>query len=127
VKRDELLLLRDGAMLANVGHFATEIDVPALEEMAEERRSLNPQVVEYRLSNGRAVRLLARGEMLNLSAATGHQIQIMDLGFALQAHSLRALAGDPAAFEPGPQSVPDAINRQIAEEALQSLPTVERG
>jgi len=127
LERDELLQLRDGAMLANVGHFATEIDVPALEEMAEQRRSLNPQVVEYRLPNGRAVRLLARGEMLNLSAATGHQIQIMDLGFALQAHSLRALCRDPTAFEAGPQSVPEAINRQIAEEALQSLPTVERG
>ena len=87
LRRDELLSLRDGALLANVGHFATEIDVAALEELAVERRRLNPQVVEYRLPNGRAVRLLARGEMLNLSAATGHQIQIMDLGFALQAHS----------------------------------------
>jgi adenosylhomocysteinase len=125
LRREQLLLLRDGAMLANVGHFSTEIDVPALEELAVERRRLNPHVVEYGLPNGRAVRLLARGEMLNLSAATGHQIQIMDLGFALQAHSLRALASAPAEFAQGPQPVPDAINRQIAAEALRTLSAVD--
>jgi adenosylhomocysteinase len=125
LRREQLLALRDGAMLANVGHFATEIDVPALEELAVEHRRLNPHVVEYLLPNGRAVRLLARGEMLNLSAATGHQIQIMDLGFALQAHSLRALAAAPGDFSPGPQPVPDAINRQIASEALRTLSAVD--
>jgi adenosylhomocysteinase len=123
--RDELLLLRDGAMLANVGHFATEIDVRGLEEMAVETNRLNPHVVEYRLQNGRAVRLLGRGEMLNLSAATGHQIQIMDLGFALQAHSLRALARSPGDFALGPQPVPDEINLAIATEALRTLGTVD--
>ena len=99
--------------------------MPALEELAVERSRLNPQVVEYRLPNGRAVRLLARGEMLNLSAATGHQIQIMDLGFSLQAHSLRALARSPGDFAPGPQPVPNEINLQIAHEALRTLTTVE--
>jgi adenosylhomocysteinase len=125
LRREQLLSLRDGALLANVGHFATEIDVAALEELAVERRRLNPQVVEYRLPNGRAVRLLARGEMLNLSAATGHQIQIMDLGFSLQAHSLRALARSPSDFVAGPQPVPDEINRRIAHEALRTLTTVD--
>ena len=125
LRRDDLLRLRDGAMLANVGHFATEIDVAALEEMAVEKKGLSPHVVEYRLPNGRAVRLLARGEMLNLSAATGHQIQIMDLGFALQAHSLRALAQSTGDFAAGPQPVPDEINRVIAAEALLTLPAVD--
>jgi adenosylhomocysteinase len=125
LRRDELLQLQDGAMLANVGHFATEIDVPALEQLAVERRRLSPHVVEYTLPNRRRVRLLARGEMLNLSAATGHQIQIMDLGFALQAHSLRALTEKTQEFVPGPQPVPDSINRQIAEQALRSLSAVE--
>ncbi len=125
LRRDQLLSLQDGALVANVGHFATEIDVAGLEDLAVERRRLNPQVVEYCLPTGRAVRLLARGEMLNLSAATGHQIQIMDLGFALQAHSLRALVRSAFDFVPGPQPVPDQINRQIAEEALRTLPTVD--
>ena len=121
VGRDELLALRDGAMLANVGHFGTEIDVRALEELAVETRRLAPHVVEYRLPNGRAVRLLGRGEMLNLSAASGHQIQIMDLGFSLQAHSLAVLARSPDDFVPGYQPVPEAVNRRVAEEALRTL------
>ena len=86
--------LRDRAVLANVGHFATEIDVPGLERMAAGRRQLKDDVEEFTFPDGRVVYLLARGEMLNLAAASGHQIQIMDLGFALQAHSLRALSAD---------------------------------
>jgi len=95
LRGDDLLALRDGAMLANVGHFGNEIAVDDLEALAVERRRVAPHVVEYRLGNGRAVRLLAGGEMLNLAAATGHQMQIMDLGFALQAHSMRELALRP--------------------------------
>lgn len=123
--REELLAVRDGAMLANVGHFP-EIDVPALEELAAAARRLAPHVTAYELPNGRTVRLLARGEMLNLSAATGHQIQIMDLGFALQAHALRLLAREPERFEPGYQPVPAEIDRAVAAAALRTLSTVER-
>jgi len=83
-------------------------------------------VTEFVLEDGRTVYLLARGEMLNLAAASGHQIQIMDLGFALQAHSLRALVLDPGAFEPGYNPVPAAIDQSVAEEALATLSTVER-
>ena len=118
--------LRDGAVLANVGHFATEIDVPGLERLAVSRREVKSDVTEFVLEDGRTVYLLARGEMLNLAAASGHQIQIMDLGFALQAHSLRALVLDPGAFEPGYNPVPAAIDQSVAEEALATLSTVER-
>ena len=118
--------LRDGAVLANVGHFATEIDVPGLERMATGRRELKQDVTELTLPDGRRVYLLARGEMLNLAAASGHQIQIMDLGFALQAHSLRALARDPGAFVPGYNAVPPEVDAAVAEEALATLSTVER-
>jgi adenosylhomocysteinase len=118
--------LRDGAVLANVGHFATEIDVPGLERLATSCRELKDDVTEYVLADGRTVYLLARGEMLNLAAASGHQIQIMDLGFALQAHSLRALALDPSAFVPGYNAVPREIDEAVAEQALATLSTVER-
>jgi adenosylhomocysteinase len=117
----------DGAMLANVGHFATEIDVDGLEKLAVRRSEPRSDVTAYELPNGRTVYLLARGEMLNLAAANGHQMQIMDLGFALQAHSLRALARDPSSFEPGYNRVPPAIDRAVAEEALTTLSTVELG
>lgn len=118
-------LLRDGAVLANVGHFGTEIDVPGLEQLAASRDEVRDDVTQYALPSGRSVYLLARGEMLNLAAANGHQIQIMDLGFALQAHSMRALALDPQAFVHGYNAVPPAIDRTVAEQALTTLSTVE--
>ncbi|MDQ3671412.1 MAG: adenosylhomocysteinase, partial [Actinomycetota bacterium] len=117
--------LRDGAVLANVGHFSTEIDVAGLEGLAVRHREIREDVTEFVLTNGRTVYLLAQGEMLNLAAANGHQIQIMDLGFALQAHSMRALALDPDAFAPGYNPVPPEIDRAVAEAALATLSTVE--
>ena len=117
--------LRDGALLANVGHFSTEIDVGALADLATERRQLKDDVEEFTLPDGRIVYLLARGEMLNLAAASGHQIQIMDLGFALQAHSLRALALDLSRFVAGYNPVPAEVDYAVAREALGTLSTVE--
>lgn len=122
---DDLLRLRDGALLANAGHLGLEIDVPALEALAASRRRFGPHVVEYELPGGRRVRLLGGGEMLNLTAAAGNQVQVMDLGFALQGHALRALALSPDDFAPGPQPVPDAINRRVGLDMLRTLSVVE--
>jgi adenosylhomocysteinase len=127
LRGDDLLAVRDGAMLANVGHFGNEIAVDELESLSVEKRQIAPQVVEYRLPNGRSVRLLARGEMLNLAAATGHQMQIMDLGFALQAHSMRELALRPERFSPGYQPVPPEIDRAVAAAGLRALSSVDLG
>jgi adenosylhomocysteinase len=108
---DEIALLRDGALLANAGHFS-EIDAEALGP----GKRLTDQVALH----GR-IRVLGRGEMLNLTAATGNQIQVMDLGFALQAHSLRELARDPARFASGPQPVPPAVDDAVARAMLANL------
>lgn len=116
--------LRDGAVLANVGHFATEIDVRGLEATAVSSDEIRDGVTAFVFPDGRTVYLLARGEMLNLAAASGHQMQIMDLGFALQAHSLRALARDPDAFVPGYNRVPATVDEAVAREALATLSTV---
>ena len=126
VRRDDLLALRDGVMLANVGHFGNEIALDELEGLAVGRRRVARHVVEYELPNGRAVRLLAGGEMLNLAAATGHQMEIMDLGFALQAHALRELALRPERFSAGYQPVPPEVDREVAAAALRTLSSVER-
>ena len=75
--------------------------------------------------NGPLEGLLARGEMLNLAAATGHQMQIMDLGFALQAHAMRELALRPERFSNGYQPVPPEIDRAVAVAALGTLSSVE--
>ena len=125
VRGDDMLRLRDGAMLANVGHFGNEIAVDELEAIATERRRVAKDVVAYRLPNGRTVRLLAGGEMLNLAAASGHQMQIMDLGFALQAHAMRELALRPERFSPGYQPVPREIDRAVAGAALRTLSSIE--
>jgi adenosylhomocysteinase len=119
--------LRHGAMLANAGHFGLEIDVPALARAATSRESVTPLIDQFTFTDGRVVRLLGRGEMLNLTGATGNQIQVMDLGFALQAHSLRALSIAPSSYATGPQPVPDAINHRIALDMLQTLALVGFG
>lgn len=125
IGRDELLAVRDGALVANAGHFGSEIDVAALEALAIRSRPLTRHVVEYELPNGRRVRLLGGGEMLNLTAAAGNPIQVMDVGYALQAHALRSLAVSPANFAPGPQPVPDAINRRVGLDFLRTLSVVD--
>jgi adenosylhomocysteinase len=125
VRREQLLRLRDGAMLGNMGHFSTEIDVAALRDLATGSRMVNTHVEAFDLPDGRTVNLLARGEMLNLTAATGHQIEVMDLGFALQAHSMRILAEDPGALAAGYQPVPEAVNRAIAEHGLRTMSSVD--
>jgi adenosylhomocysteinase len=107
----ELALLRDDALLANAGHFS-EIDAAAL--------GPGERLTEHVSRHGR-IRLLGRGEMLNLTAATGNQIQVMDLGFALQAHSLRELARDPSQFADGPQPVPPAVDDVVARAMLHAL------
>jgi adenosylhomocysteinase len=115
IGRRELELVRDGALLANAGHFS-EIEVAELGDGAR----LTDDVTEHVVA-GRRIRLLGRGEMLNLAAASGNQIQVMDLGFALQAHSLRALAADPGRFTAGPQPVPPAIDDAVARGMLATL------
>jgi adenosylhomocysteinase len=115
IGRRELGLVRDGVLLANAGHFS-EIEVAALGDGVR----LTADVTEH-VVGGRRIRLLGRGEMLNLTAAAGNQIQVMDLGFALQAHSLRALAADPGRFAAGPQPVPPEIDDAVARGMLASL------
>ncbi len=125
ILKEQFLKLKDGAMLGNMGHFATEIDVAGLRALSTGARQVNLHVEEFDLPNGRKVHLLARGEMLNLTAAIGHQIEVMDLGFALQAHAMRILSEQPGDFTNGYQSVPDRVNRAIAEHGLRTLSSVD--
>ncbi len=122
IRAEHFVLFKDGAMLGNVGHFSTEIDIPALQELAEAETPLAPHVVDYRLPGGKSIRLLARGEMLNLAAATGHPIEVMDVGFALQGYSVEALATGLSHFVPGDQLVPHDIDLTIARDILRTMP-----
>jgi adenosylhomocysteinase len=117
-----LPVLRDGAILANAGHFDAEIDVPALAGAAVKvTREVRPHADEYALQDGRRVVLLAEGRVVNLVAAEGNPPQVMDVSFAGQALVLRWLAREHAALPPGVHNVPSAIDEEIARLTLESL------
>jgi adenosylhomocysteinase len=114
-------LLRDGAILANAGHFDAEIDVPALAGAAVKvTRDVRPHADEYTLDDGRRVVLLAEGRVVNLVAAEGNPPQVMDVSFAGQALVLRWLAGAHTALPAGVHDVPAAIDEEIAGLTLES-------
>jgi adenosylhomocysteinase len=113
--------LRDGAILANAGHFDVEIDVQALAEAAVKvTRDVRPHTDEYLLADGRRLLLLAEGRVVNLVAAEGNPPQVMDVSFAGQALVLAWLAAGAAGLPPGVHAVPAEIDEQIARLTLES-------
>ena len=114
--------MRQGAIVANAGHFDTEIDVVKLREAATaEPRGFS--ITRYRFDNDHSIDVLAEGQMVNLAAegSRGNAIEIMDLGFTLQALSLELLATDASSLDPGDQPVPDYINRRVAADMVNQL------
>jgi len=117
-----LQAMRDGAILANAGHFDVEIDVRALADLAVEvRPDVRPHADEYVLASGTRLILLAEGRVVNLVAAEGNPAAVMDLSFAAQALALAWLASGKAGQEPGVRAMPAAIDTQIASLTLASL------
>ena len=113
--------LRDGAILANAGHFDVEIDVRALAEAAVKvTRDVRPHTDEYLLADGRGLLLLAEGRVVNLVAAEGNPPQVMDVSFAGQALVLGWLAAGETGLPPGVHAVPADIDEQIARLTLES-------
>ncbi len=108
--------MRDGAVLANAGHFDVEVDKPALHRRAERVEEVRPHVQAFRLKSGRSLYLLAEGRLVNLVAADGHPIEIMDLSFSLQALSLAFLATHR--LPGGVHRVPPELDRRVAELSL---------
>jgi adenosylhomocysteinase len=114
--REHFERMKDGAILANAGHFDVEIDVPALGAAREVR----PLVAEHEIGD-RRLYLLAGGRVVNLSAAEGHPAAVMDVSFALHALAVRELVTRGDALEPGVHPVPGAIDREVARLKLESL------
>jgi adenosylhomocysteinase len=114
-------LMRDGAILANAGHFNDEFDIPALEDLAAEQREVRPSTREYRLVDGRRLYLLADGRLVNLAAAEGHPSLVMDLSFANQALGLEWLSQHHAELEPQVYEIPLDIDRAVARLKLASM------
>ncbi|WP_067963402.1 adenosylhomocysteinase [Nocardiopsis trehalosi] len=122
VRAEHIASLKDGAVLANSGHFDVEIDLPALEALAVEvRRDVRPNADEYVLADGRRVVLLAEGRLVNLGAAEGHPAAVMDMSFAVQALTVAWLAEHRDALAPGVLDVPEAIDTEVARLELGAL------
>jgi len=113
--------MKDGAVLANAGHFDVEIDVDALRATAKgDPDEVLPLVERYELP-GRRINLLAAGRVVNLAAAQGHPAEVMDISFALQALAIEWLATQAEALDPAVVPVPDGIDREVARLKLEAL------
>jgi adenosylhomocysteinase len=119
LRREHFELMRDGAVLANAGHFDVEISLSDLAALAGEPREALPLVDEY-VIEGRRLHLVAKGRVVNLAAAAGHPAAVMDLSFAAQALSVRAIAADQRQA-PGVHGVPSAIDHEVARLKLATL------
>jgi adenosylhomocysteinase len=113
---DHISAMKHNALLANAGHFDTEIDVVALREAASSVVSRGRDIRRYTLPGGESIDLIAEGKMVNLAVggSRGNSIEIMDLGFSLQALSLERLARDPGSLTPGDQPVPGDIDNVVS-------------
>ncbi len=115
IRAEHLAAMKDGAILANAGHFDVEIDVRALDELADEvRRGVRPHTDEYVLPGGRKLLLLAEGRLVNLTAAEGHPAAVMDMSFSAQALAVAWLARERAELAPGVYDVPEDIDHEVA-------------
>jgi len=114
-------LMKDGAILANSGHFNVEINIPALESLAHHKRRIRPYIDEYTLDDERHLYLLGEGRLINLAAAEGHPASVMDMSFANQALCLEYLVKNRGKLTPAVYHVPEEIDKQVARLKLDSM------
>jgi adenosylhomocysteinase len=121
LRREHFAAMKDGAIVANSGHFNVEIDIPALERMATKRRAVRPFVEEFTLRGGKKVYLLGEGRLINLAAAEGHPAMVMDMSFANQALSLEFLKKKAKTLSKDVHVVPRHTDQEIAKLKLRTM------
>ena len=121
VAKEHFLAMKDGAVVANSGHFNVEIDIPALEKLSKSKRQTREFVDEYTLKGGKKVYLLGEGRLINLAAAEGHPAVVMDMSFADQALSAEYMVKNAKTLEAKVYPVPADIDQNVAKLKLQSL------
>ena len=121
IRREHLEVMKDGAVLANAGHFDVEIDKGALAELGGEPQRIKDFVDRYTLPDGRRLHLLAEGRLVNLSAAEGHPAAVMDMSFANQALTAEWIAKNREGLDVGVHPVPAAIDAEVARLKLRSM------
>jgi adenosylhomocysteinase len=114
-------MMKDGAIVANSGHFNVEINIPSLQEMSRTSRQVRPFVQQYELGDGRRINLLGEGRLINLAAAEGHPASVMDMSFANQALSLEYMLKNADRMENRVYSVPEEIDKLIARLKLDAM------
>lgn len=121
IRKEHFEIMKDGAVVANSGHFNVEIDIPALEKIAVKKRVVRDFVEEYTLKDGRRINLLGEGRLINLASAEGHPASVMDMSFANQALGSEYIAKNYKKLERKVYAVPEFIDKNIAKLKLESL------
>ncbi len=121
IGREHFERLKNGAILANSGHFNVEIDLEALARMASSRRTVREFVEEYALRDGRRIYVLGEGRLINLAAAEGHPASVMDMSFANQALAVEYLVENHARLERRVYPVPEELDKRVARMKLESM------
>jgi adenosylhomocysteinase len=121
LRAEHFAVMKDGAVLANAGHFDVEIDLAALQEAAQGRRRIRANLEEWQLADGRRLYVAAEGRLVNLAAAEGHPADVMDMSFADQALSAEWLVANAGKLEPRVYRLPDYLDAEVARIKLASL------
>src|SRR5436305_2088568 len=119
--KDNNEVMKNGAIIANSGHFNVEIDIPALEKMSSSKRATRNSVEEYSLRDGRKINLLGEGRLINLASAEGHPPSVMDMSFADQALSVEYMVKSYKTLEKKVYKVPDDLDKRVAKLKLESV------
>ncbi len=121
LRKEHFQAMKDGAIIANSGHFNVEIDIPALEELSVDTGNARPYVDVYTLEDGKKLYLVGEGRLVNLAAAEGHPASVMDMSFANQALSLEYIAKNYDQFENRVYDVPESIDETVAQLKLEAF------
>jgi len=121
IRKEHFQIMKDGAIVANSGHFNVELDLDGLESIAKSRRTIRPFVEEYVLENGKCINVLGDGRLINLASAEGHPSSVMDMSFANQALSVEYMVNSKKRLENNVYPVPEEIDKAIAREKLTSM------
>ena len=121
IDKAHILEIKDGAILANSGHFNVEINIPALESLAKSKKRIRSSIDEYTLADGRRIYLLGEGRLINLAAAEGHPASVMDMSFANQVLCVEYLTRMKGKLEPAVYPVPEEIDEEVGKLKLASM------
>ena len=121
LRKEHFEAMKDGAIIANSGHFNVEIDIPALEELSVDTGNARPYVDVYTLEDGKKLYLVGEGRLVNLAAAEGHPASVMDMSFANQALSLEYIAKNGEQLENRVYDVPESIDETVAQLKLEAF------